>query len=490
MSVVALAFLCIPLIVGRVGNEQFGLLSLLWMFVGYFGVFDLGLGQASVKFLSESVTRADARTTAAIIRATGWMSLSLGLASGLAVMGIAAYGVDRFLTISPAFTREATRASFILALGLPAVLLQSSLRAVPTAFNRFDIVNALQALGGVLQWVGASVAVLCGGELVAVVIVTVAARYVLAGLYVYAALRFVPEILRSGGTGPSTVVPTLLGFGGWVSVNQIAAPLLLFVERLMIGGVLGLAAVTFYAVPAETVSRILVIPMSMVSALFPMISGGWVTEQGRVHARSLYQRSVKYVALLLLPLVFCLIMFSGEILRLWLGVEFGRQSAVVLSVLSAGVFFNALAQLPFAALQALGRPEVPARIALVQIPLYVVLLYMLMRPFGINGIAIAWFVRVATETAALFYYVHVAMHGVPRTPMGASVRLPVAVICGGVVFVLLAGWLSGDLVLRVASGFLVVAVYAVTVWKSSLDLRDRETLALVMGKFVRKRRGT
>ena len=52
----------IPLVVGVVatpytirhlGPERFGILSLAWIIVGYFALFDLGIGPATTKFVAE-----------------------------------------------------------------------------------------------------------------------------------------------------------------------------------------------------------------------------------------------------------------------------------------------------------------------------------------------------------------------------------------------------------------------------------------------------
>jgi len=41
--------LTIPFIVHGLGTERFGLLSLAWVILGYFTIFDLGLGRATTK---------------------------------------------------------------------------------------------------------------------------------------------------------------------------------------------------------------------------------------------------------------------------------------------------------------------------------------------------------------------------------------------------------------------------------------------------------
>ena len=49
----AAAALAMPVIVNRMGVERFGLLSLAWVLIGYFSLFDLGLGRALTKLIAE-----------------------------------------------------------------------------------------------------------------------------------------------------------------------------------------------------------------------------------------------------------------------------------------------------------------------------------------------------------------------------------------------------------------------------------------------------
>lgn len=48
------AVVTIPFIIQGLGIERFGLLSLAWVVLGYFAIFDLGLGRATTKFVAEA----------------------------------------------------------------------------------------------------------------------------------------------------------------------------------------------------------------------------------------------------------------------------------------------------------------------------------------------------------------------------------------------------------------------------------------------------
>jgi len=49
----------IPFVIQGLGTERFGLLSLAWVVLGYFAIFDLGLGRATTKFVAEALGRGD-----------------------------------------------------------------------------------------------------------------------------------------------------------------------------------------------------------------------------------------------------------------------------------------------------------------------------------------------------------------------------------------------------------------------------------------------
>jgi len=53
----SVALVAIPYVVRGLGAERFGVLSIASALLGYFGIFDLGLGRATTKFVAESLAR-------------------------------------------------------------------------------------------------------------------------------------------------------------------------------------------------------------------------------------------------------------------------------------------------------------------------------------------------------------------------------------------------------------------------------------------------
>jgi O-antigen/teichoic acid export membrane protein len=62
--------------------------------------------------------------------------------------------------------------------------------------------------------------------------------------------------------------------------------------------------------------------------------------------------------------------------------------------------------LPFVLLQGLGRPDIPAKISLLELPFYVAGLYWLIQKYGVTGAAAAWALRGIVDTLLLIYFAH------------------------------------------------------------------------------------
>ena len=73
-----MALFAIPLLVKGLGVDRFGVLTLAWMVIGYFSLFDLGLGRALTKLVAEKLGEERAQEIPAIV----WTTLLLMLAFG------------------------------------------------------------------------------------------------------------------------------------------------------------------------------------------------------------------------------------------------------------------------------------------------------------------------------------------------------------------------------------------------------------------------
>lgn len=394
----------IPLIIRGLGTDRFGILSLVWVAWAYFSLFDIGLGRATTKYVAEALGRGETERVPYILWTTVALQSMLGVLGVLVVVVITPLLVQRVLNIPLGLIDEARGAFYLLALSIPLVLVSASFRGMLEAAQRFDLVNAVKVPSDAATFLLPLVGVLLGFHLPGIVALLAAARAVTLVAFLGLCLTTFPY-LREEFASHRDVIRPLLSYGGWITVSNVVGPILVYLDRFVIGALLTMSAVTYYSAPYEVVTRLWIIPSSLVLTLFPAFS-----ELGSVGNRNklgvLFARAVKYLFILMGCVIVVLLVFAKEILQIWLGTDFAERSTLAFQVLAFGILMNSLAQVPYALLQGLGRPDMTAKLHLIELPLHATLAWLLVKQWGITGAAVAWTLRATLDALLLFAAAH------------------------------------------------------------------------------------
>jgi O-antigen/teichoic acid export membrane protein len=394
-----LAVAVIPPLVRGYGPERFGILTLAWAAIGYFSLFDAGLSRALTQAVARRASANGAQEVAPVVWTTLITLAALGVIAAIVVVAAAPFVVAR-LSLEPGLHAEAHATFLVLAISLPLVLTTAGLRGLLEAHHDFATVNAIRIPMAAATFIGPLVVLPFSRSLVPAVMILVLGRVIGWIAHVVAVLRRYPWLRRHVVVRAGEVLP-LLRFGGWATVTNIIGPLLVYMDRFVIGAVLTVSAVTFYVTPYEVVTKLIIIPGAVLTAMFPAFAATFETDRSRM--ATLYDRSQRVVLLIVFPLVLPAIALAHEGLRLWMGNVLPPESALVLQWLGIGVFINAMAHAPHSALQGAGRPDLVAKVHLAELPLYLVALWFLLQRFGIVGVAMAWTLRASIDTLALLY---------------------------------------------------------------------------------------
>ncbi|MGH9788159.1 MAG: flippase [Candidatus Acidiferrales bacterium] len=468
--------LCIPPVISGLGTERFGLLALAWAVLGYFNIFDLGLSRATTKFVAESLGRGEHQRLPRLVWTAALSQAGFGLI-GSAILALATPAlVEHILNIPPALTGEARLSFYLLSFSIPIVLVTTSLRGTLEAAQRFDLVNALRAPASAAVFFLPLAGLWLGWVLPGIVALLVAARAVVLVLHYVLCRRVFPE-LRGRPRLDASSLRTLLAFGGWVTVSSAVGPILTYLDRFMLGVLATLGSVAFYSAPYEMVARLWVLPASLMATLFPAFS---TLDAERQRREALAARAVKFILVLLGPVVVAVLALAPDVLRLWLGPEFALQSTRALQILAAGVLINSLAWVPSALLHASGRPDLPAKFHMLELPLQAALVWWLVSSFHITGAALAWSLRVAFDASLLFAacsrlsllsWRSLAAHRLPQTAL-------FTIVAGGGTLAL--GLSSAPVWFRASVATLVALALLIASWRFLLNEADRSHILGVL----------
>jgi O-antigen/teichoic acid export membrane protein len=371
------------------------------MFVGYFSFFDLGLGRA----LTQSVSKFLGKGRHEDIPEVAWSALliisGLGLLASLLICLFSNWLLITLLKIPQTLQLEALRAAYVLAASIPFVITTAGLRGMLEAQQRFDLINAVGVPMRIFTYLGPMAVIPFSTDLFHITSILVLGRCITCVIHFFFVMRIYKNFIVGFGIHQKYIKP-LFTLGGWMTLGNIIGPLMLYLDRFLIGGIISITAVAYYTTPYEIVTKLFIISGALSGVMFPAFSTSFV--QNPTHTLHLYNDGIKWMFIILFPITLLISIFAKEGLALWLGAEFAENSFRVVQLLAIGVMMLVLESIPFALIQALGRPDIPAKLNLIELPCYLGVFWYLTNAYGIKGSAFAWMLRALIDSLILMIF--------------------------------------------------------------------------------------
>ena len=288
------------MIVAGMGTDRFGILTLAWVLIGYFGLLDLGLGRALTMVVSEKLGTQQTSDIPSTIWTALFGMLLVAITLTLAVIFCSPWLIHDFLKIPAGLKQETLNTFMILALFIPVVTVSVGFRGILEAYQRFDLVNLIRIPLGIFSFAAPLAVITFTVNLQVVILVLCLGRVVAACFQFIFCCKIIPNLV-SNFSIETQKFWMLMKFGGWMTVTNLISPLLVYVDRLFIGAMISISAIAFYATPSEVITKLTFLSGALMSVLFPAISSSFSIDRQR--SALLLERGLKYVFLAIFPIV-------------------------------------------------------------------------------------------------------------------------------------------------------------------------------------------
>jgi O-antigen/teichoic acid export membrane protein len=201
------------------------------------------------------------------------------------------------------------------------------------------------------------------------------------------------------------VMVRVMSFSGFAYLNKLASLTYAHADKLIIGGLLGMEAVTIYTVPATLINRFLGLTFRLSSVLFPAASqmaavGEWDRLQG------VYIASTRYITFLNASIVALALLFGHELLHYWIGGVVAEQGWLVFALIALAMFAESLTNLPSLVNDGLGHARISGLFAISRAIVGLALTWTLAKSAGIAGVAAGHLIASLLLSGAFILYVH------------------------------------------------------------------------------------
>jgi O-antigen/teichoic acid export membrane protein len=381
-----IGFFLSPFVVHSLGDEAYGAWVLLGSVVGYLGMLDLGVRGAVTRYVAHHHATARHDEAGRLLSAALFLFGLSGLAAMLLASGFAWLGLHVF-DLPADLLGDARRVLVIGGVNLAVSLVSGVFGGAVAGVHRFDVVNGVNVTGTIARSIAIVIGLGAGGGLVTLASIQLATSLASGIALAVASRRVYPELRVGLGGWRRDHLRTLVTFGAFASILQIASLVMYHTDTVMIGALLPVRSITFFAIAVNLIDYARRLVGGVSQTMTPMASA--LGAGGRTEG---LQRAVltgaRLATLVLLPVLVTFMIRGRTFIGLWMGPEYAAPSGAVLLVLAFARWPAAGYQVCTSTLMGLDRHRGLVPVVVLEATANVALSLALIGPFGILGVAL------------------------------------------------------------------------------------------------------
>ena len=339
-----LMLLFTPFFINKIGADQYG----IWMFVNSIiasiGVVNMGLGDATIKFVSKYKSVNDLPNLGRIVNALIALSLLL-----LLVFIILGNGFALLIKIFNLFNLNKDNLTItIYTVQLGSVVfglkqVEQVFLSVFKGLEKYDTSARVSIFSKSLLILSQFIVAYFGYFLTEIFIVSAVITFlVVCGelLYLRYKIRditFVPSLKKSS-------IKEIFRFSSWTWIQSILSVIATHIDRLFVITFAGPTFLAYYALASNVGSQVHSVLTASAGWVFPKVSAKTERKEDTNH---LYYKMQLLLLLLSISIFAVLLLFESVIFKTWLGQESYNNSILLIKIFLYLAFFNSLSIIPY-----------------------------------------------------------------------------------------------------------------------------------------------
>lgn len=392
-----------PYVVNTLGEATYGILTLITAIIGYFAIIDINVTAGSVKYVAEHHATGNIRLRNQTLSSGFVLYLLIGLLGAILILVFSETLINDIFSVPESLRAEAGATLNLAAFGFLFGQTQVYLNSVPQAIRRYDKSAFAESIFGTLTPLSVMLVLWLGYGLFEVVLVRIAASILNILLLCQIIHRLMPDVAFEL---PDRETLSELGrFSGFAYLNRLASIVYAQGDKLILGALVSMSALTHYAVPFMLVNRVFSLSYRLGGVMFPVASALAVNKEID-RLRDLYLYGARYIFFVNCVLAVLLITLAQEILLYWIGSSMAVSGTIIMILIALSSLVDSLTNAPSLINDGLGKPQITGSFAISRAIVGVSLTLVLVSTYGVLGAGIAQFVTSAVMAALFVTYVH------------------------------------------------------------------------------------
>ena len=386
-ATLAVSFFLTPYLIASLGKPQYDVWCVVESVLAYFTLLDLGVAACLVRAVAGHSAKPNPEHLNRIVSCC----LAVLLAAGVAAFAVGA-PVLTFLG-----ERLETKAGdpgdvlpfmLLMLLNLSLTLTLSTFPCILDGLQRFTAKSLIRIIGLTIRTAGFLYVVDRWQALLPLAVVSIVTNLLEHAAMAILSFRLLPELKVRWGFLDRATLRTVRTSSADAFLAMLAGRITVQTGAIVVGMFLPAGQVTYFA----TAGRLVEYAKSLLRTITATLMPGVAAMDARGDAegiRRLYLNATRWLLYFVLPVQFGLIHFGAAFLKRWVGDDFVSGAYPTLLILSGTLTIGVAQSVASRLLYGLGRLRWFARAALVEAAMNILLMLVLIRDRGVEGVAIA-----------------------------------------------------------------------------------------------------
>lgn len=480
---IVLGLLLTPYIISCLGTARYGIWTLISSLIGYYGLLDLGVGSAIVRYVARYAGQREYRKLNEAVNT----ALAMFCLAGLIIVALSIFlakPLAGFFHIVPENYQSFIQVIWLLGITAGLMFPGNALSTIIIAHERFVIANFIRIASVIFRGCFTFLVLYKGGGLVAIgwVNAGVSIFTLLANaLVVKACFKHIDFSLKWVNR-PTVLI--LLSFGLFTTIRMVGGLLRTNMDAAVIGRYINTEAIGVYSISALLFGYLMRIVISVSGTTQPKLASIAGYKQKQLFKDSVLRYSM-VISNLSAGLGLVIFLLAGDFLKLWVPENFKdvHTAKVAFYILLIGLIPHLMTNVSVNALEAVNKHRYYAYQTIVEGVANLVLSILLVGPFGIYGVAIGTTIPILITKIIVQPIYCCKIMGIKWSKYMLDILLkPILLIaCLGILFnKVQILFVSDSYFMLIVNAIVIFIVYAILSFIFCLDSQTRQ---LILAKW-------
>ena len=389
---IVVSFFLAPFVVHNLGNELYGVWTIINQFTGYMYLFDFGVRESVIRYTSHSIAKKDPKILEEVLSVSFIIYFFISIGTILVSIVLSFYFSSIF-GVDESIADSASIAVLLVGATIAQFFIFNIFSGVLMGLQRYDIFNVVNILTTLSKAAAFVILLKLGYTIVAMAASQMILGF-LGGLYLLHSAKSAAskhnvnfKIRFRLDAGLRKVARKVVNYSAFVLINNLGQKIVFMTDAIVIGIFMPVASVTFYAIAGTLIEYLRKLVVVTAQVLMPMVAHYSALDDQERIKKTVVDGS-KLALFISFPVALVFIVLGGEFIALWMGEEFRELSGLVLMILAVSQIFSAPHQTLSSVLYGMDKHKMLAFFRIGEAVANLVLSIVLLHLYGIAGVAL------------------------------------------------------------------------------------------------------